>query len=99
MHTLLMVEGCPMIGTIFRSDRLSFLAARKVHYTNLLYAELCHCWPSLVSAFLVVPGYLLVGYHILWGWPLLVGSNLFMVLIAKRTRQWGLFIALAPMAT
>ena len=53
-------------------------------------------WLSLVSAPLVVAGYVLLGSGRREGWLCLIASQLGLLAIAVVNRQYGLFIAVVP---
>lgn len=63
-----------------------------------LRAELRRSWISLLAAPLVITGYILIPEGDCWGWLLLALSQLGLIAIAVRRREWGLLVVVLPMA-
>lgn len=55
-------------------------------------------WLSLLSAPLVIAGYVLLGAGRPQGWVCLIVSQTGLIAIGVRNRQYGLFVVVVPMA-
>jgi hypothetical protein len=55
-------------------------------------------WLSLMSAPLVIAGYVLLGSGRHEGWLFLIASQLGLIAIGVRNRQYGLFVVVVPIA-